>query len=258
MKTINTRQPSQEMDEYGRQLRVGASVVLGLALAWCNLASAGLINVDFCAPTGRGFGLPPQEGAAAIGSAGDQWNGTYVNGGTGVALVDSGNNATTVTMDWSADNWWNQYPNQFDSTAYANLARGYLCSAWGGWTPITVTLHGLAAGRYDLYGYNIPFNTTDNFTWSLTAGGTGYTEVGFDPNGGGAAGTGVLAEGKNFGILYATVGGDGVLSFAVSRTAGNETLVSGFQLQSVPEPGSLMLLLLAGFGLMAPFWRKRK
>jgi len=225
-----------------------------LALAfglYCDLANATLINVDF----GPGAADYIMTGAGLIGSAGDTWNvtGQYSSSGT-FALVDSANSSAGVTMTTSG--------GLFEGTAtapgftiatdspYYNLVYDNIVITTG--SPFSATLSNLAAGTYNLYFYAVPPGDGQDRVGTYSANGLS-TSIGANNN------ATSMTNGVNYGVLQnVTVGSDHLLTISVVATGGGETDFNGFQLQSVPEPSSLILLGVGLCSLLAYAWRKRK
>ena len=229
------------------------TLVFGL---YCGLANATLINVDFGPTTDGGGTFTSGQGetymgpGAVVGSAGDKWNVTGLT--SGVSLYDSANQSTGITLSTTGGlgEGTSAAGSAFSSSSYYKLAWDNVLVIAS--TPLTVTLSGVAAGNYDLYLYAIPPIDGEDRVGNYSANGKSVT---IGPNN--SAST--FGAGTNYGILQnVVVGSDHLLTLSVVATGGGETDFNGFQLQSVPEPSSFVLLGVGLLGLLAYAWRKRK
>jgi hypothetical protein len=253
-------------------------VLLSVAGA-AGLASvqAQLINVDFNGnAVGQAYGGggvatgPTQSGAAILGSAGDTWNGfadsaftfaSYPGGmsGSGLALNYANGSASGVTMRLTADgsydanepNWGNSSAFTTASSPYSNLMQDLIYAN----VPQSITLSGLAANQtFNLVLYNGgDQNVPGGRTSSFTVNGITQTSVW-----NGTANT--LIAGTDY-VQYLTATSDGsgnlVINFGVAGGSGAlETDLNGFQLQTVPEPGTLALVS-AGAALLLGYQRRK-
>ena len=216
-----------------RFLNRNRTTVILAALAIANLhLGAALINVDFNGGSyqnGVANG-PTQSGPAVIGVSGDYWNG-FVDADpsvrTGEALLDSTGAATSVTLDYSAGfNYdsmsWGTSPFVTAKSPVADLMVEFIGAGAG--SKATLTLHGLAAGKYDLYLYSAPDsgNAQSRVTTFQVNGLT--NSVG--PNNS----AGELIEGTNYLHLIPTVGTDGLLNVSFDGGTGEGDL-NGFQIR---------------------------
>jgi hypothetical protein len=230
--------------------------VLAVCLAFgSQSALATLYNVD-CGISNS----PTYSGAAVLGSAGDVWN-AYTNGnwvptpGPSISLVDSMGTPTSVQFnvgnnsggsDWTAGN---ESVNPFD------LMRDYLeAPGWGagdGW-PIKAQLSGLPAST--------PFNLV------VYSSGNGTGQAGeitlFDPSGNIVKDTTAASRdiSAGVGVAYQTFSGttdaNGGVYFEVKTITDDWHALNGLQIDVVPEPSTIILLVMGGLMMLLP-WRKR-
>lgn len=228
-------------------------VVCAMSL-WSIETSAALINVNF-GSTGTAY-----SGAAVVGNSGDQWNWLKSSTGNNVPLTTSSGEATTVSIDYSSAGKWSDITSSampFKGTPYQSLMCCFLYDS--GWNatkvPLTFTLKGLAAGDYDLYLYTGVTNYRKAIYTATTNSGNDPVTIGIGPNTNLAN---TFINGITYGVLRATVGDDGMLVVTSKLVAGNgdEIDLSGLQLQSVPEPASIMVFSCL-LGLLTRTWRKR-
>lgn len=247
--------------------RIGL-VVMGLVLAClASTASAASINIDI-----NGKGTPSQtpvtySGAAAIGAAGDVWNGylvdsSLVEGERVVSpaqsgfLVDSTGAATTVKFQIGAV--CSDAPGGIGSDLANDLCYVRSPNLSGDPAPptsTTFTLQGLTANAlYDVYLYaGAPVtNYTSTFTIGSTTKTTAHSVF-----------SGTWTENTNYvkitgaadasGVLQGTLAGD-VNNFI----AGGYAVWNGLQVtEAVPEPSSMMVLATGVISLVCYAWRKR-
>jgi uncharacterized delta-60 repeat protein len=198
---------------------------------------AQLINVDFntnsSASAGGGPALgPTMSGAAALGAAGDQWNGIKVTSGTAIPLFYSNGSNSPVEMTFTSGGGYDvksfSGSTPFASTPYNALMEDYL---FNGGVQQTVTLSGLGPRTtYDLVLYNAAdtaaagrttFFTVNTNTQSSTWNGSSNTLI---------AGVDYVeftsAVSDNSGNLVITWSGNG----------SAEGDLNGFQIQLRPVP----------------------
>lgn len=207
--------------------------------AWIGAANGALINVQ--------FGSNSYSGAAVIGAGGDDWNLITTHTGT-ASLTDVTGAATGVTMDSSSAGIGTLigHGGPFDPpNQYANLFGGQATAFTSG-TQINIVLENLAPGPYDLYlisACNFPGGPQSR-SLAVTANGVGPVTIG--PNNGATT----IQVNTNYRVLHPIVGLDGMLTIIGSGASADEGNLNGFQLQSVPEPGALMLLISGVLGLV--------
>jgi hypothetical protein len=233
-------------------------ILVGVALATAVSARATLYDVQL---NGQATAY---SGAAQIGAAGDIWNNIAL-GASGVALVDSAGQASSVSLSFSATNHTasSAYTTVGTPTIGLNdyaLKLDWNGVAWAQWPTATLTLSGLPASTaFTLYGYGASAynNYTLGSTWKLGA------------NNGGASDSEAYTWGNPTGMDAKDIGNENICWVQLSGTTdagGNatvtltpttvtvsgynqaywQTYVNGFQLQVIPEPSTFVL---AGLGL---------
>ena len=230
---------------------LGLSTLAVFAMAAA--AQAVLIDMQF---SSVGTGNPAQTGAAVVGTAGDIWNHSGNAAGT-LALNNVAGTSSGVSLTWSggAGGVFNVNPSNsgFNGTQWAPLMSNYLYSSSS--ATVSLALTGLNSSlTYDLYLYTQPSKPVNTRQVAFTA--TGLTTTGpvttalSNPN------LNYFLEGTNyvkFSGLAPTVGGD----LTITYTTPNEADFNGFQIQSVPEPGTWALLALTGTVFMVMRPRRR-
>jgi hypothetical protein len=246
-----------------RQSLLFLAVACSVALS-ANVVHASLINVDFGTSNSGSYGdatSTAYSGAAVVGTSGDVWNGTTATSGT-VSLLGSSGIASGATMTYSGSYMWccgTGCSFGAGTNTYRNLMNDYLIPGSGTTTDITVsnfvTLTGLAAGTYNLYIYSASDKTNRKATFTA-ATSVGSNSVVIGPN---SSYIDYFAPGVTYGLIQVTVGDTGTLTISVSKLAadGSEIDIDGFQLQSVPEPASIVMLVSGALGVSAYAWRKR-
>lgn len=216
--------------------------VLAICLAFESQAAlAGLLyNVD----CGTSANQPLMSGAAVLGADGDKWNG-YAGQSWGphniVPLIDSTGAASNVTMDvWnyygSYDNaggngpnplaLMEDYINAFDS-ADGFPIKGQFAGLPAS-TPIQLVVY--AAGDSAGQGGSVVFHDPSGDMVQTTTGASRNI----------ADGPGVA-----YAIFNGTTTAEGTVSFDVSNAATWHAL-NGAQVQVVPEPSAIVLLVMGG------------
>lgn len=232
------------------QVRKNVALVAIVAcslVAMASSASAALVNVDF----GWDADGYVQTGAGVIGASGDVWNTCdSLATGAGKALVTSSGTASGIMMYWSSESIYG-FNSKFSGTSVHPLTRDMLSGHTGGTVP-SISLGGsLAAGTYDLYLYSASDSDTRSGTYTVTAGETVISKT-IGPQGSGNT----LYQGGNYEVFRVTVGAG--QSIGITGSSDVEVDINGFQLQSVPEPTSTLLLGTGILGLLAYAWRKHK
>jgi hypothetical protein len=219
--------------------------VIGLASLQAQLINVNFIDDSVNVDYGGGATPPPaaMSGAAVIGSATDIWNGlggftysAYPNGATasGLPLVDSLGNPTTVTLSLSAPsgtydansvNWGNYSPFTAAGSPYSALMASCLVANSGAANG-TVTLSGLLADQAcDLYVYNASdANEAGGRLSSFTVNGVTQTST-YDGV------TSTLVNGVDY-LEFAGVTADatGTLVINFGNLGASESDFDGFQL----------------------------
>ena len=240
--------------------RITVLAAVGLAMLYAPAAYAALINVDFGnksdAKSGGVF-----SGAAAIGSDGDTWNiSTQTASGTLSSLVDSTNTPTNASVSWSADQ-----ASAVTSWQWNALMEDYLLlekkPTDGPGNTLTATVSGIAAGVYDLHLYGGTCRTSSGplpkiIDLTVAVGGSTVGEVTLDS-------TSLEFDyvlGQNYGVFenVAIADGETLTITGLNPSTTSTASFNGFQLQEVPEPATMMLLLIGALGLAVCAWRKRK
>lgn len=251
-------------------------------------AYAEVVNVDFQNSTGSNSIV--YSGQGAIAAPGNLWNavtpGLSVNGAwwgevcgpgnvSASGLLDSQGNATGVTV--SSQSIANTYawgghtadtlrgfgiPATKDddpaiATGYTALMREYLVAAAD--TTATVTIGGLTVGgQYDiaLYGRGIQGPRTTSFMVGGVEKSTSYIDLDVTP-------THVLTEGVDYVMYRSVVATDGTIAISfydgpTNANGNGEGQFGGFQISTVPEPGTIILLAISLISLLAYAWKKQK
>jgi hypothetical protein len=217
------------------------------------------VNIDI-----NGKGAPSQtnvtkSGAAAIGAAGDVWNGYAVDASSSIPnvvdpapsdfLLDANGNVTTIKFDLGtvgADAPMSTSDDMGNDLAFvqgANAGTAFPTSA-------TFTLSGLEAGAaYDLCLYAAA--AAQAYTSKFTIGETSLSTPG------GSVFTGIWVEDDNY-VRFANVvaAGDGTIEGVLeSGNPANYGMFNGLQIvPSVPEPS--VLAMLAAIAVSAWFLRR--
>ena len=232
-----------------KTLALSTLAVFAMAAA----AQAVLIDMQF---SSVGTGNPAQTGAAVVGTAGDIWNNSGNGAGT-LALNNVAGTSSGVSLTWSggAGGVFNVNPSNsgFNGTQWAPLMSNYLYSSSS--ATVSLALTGLNSSlTYDLYLYTQPAVDGSGRKASFTA--TGLTITGPVTTLGANPSLNYFVLGTNyvkFSGLAPTVGGD----LTITYTTPNEADFNGFQIQSVPEPGTWALLALTGTVFMVMRPRRR-
>ena len=228
--------------------RLGILLAIVCLATFCSTARATLINVDFGTDNDtQKYGNADSTaytGAGLVGAAGDFWNSTSALSGT-MSLKNAGNTDSGVTMNYSG-NYMYCCGTALYGTDYKNLMNDYIIGP-------TITLTGIAEGNYDLYLYSSA-NATDRIAKFAATTSNGSVDVTIGPNTDYVA---TFKDGVTYGVLQVHVGSNGQLNLT-SESLGGEIDLNGFQLQSIPEPTSMIMLFTCVFGLLAYAWHKRK
>ena len=207
---------------------------------------------------------PPQTGAAVIGSSGDIWNSTSNASGGTLALNNVGGTASGVSLTWSGgsavSSEYQVTGNGFYGTSYRNLMTAHIAVL--GSTASTLALTGLnSALTYNVYLYTQPnaWYSGDAAGRKITFSTSGLTTslpvttLGSDPT------LSVFTLGTNY-VEFVNVAPDASGNLTINYQGlgpSGEADLNGFQIQSVPEPGTWMLLALTGTFFMVTRRRRR-
>ena len=189
----------------------------------------GLINIDFNSLAGP---TPTYSGAAALGSAGDQWNGLALPDGWSInnnaysfTTISDSNGANlpgvSVNLDAGHSQCFDPWGPNSNGSGFNNLTQDYIA-----YDP-RFTLSGLAPGNYDFYLYG----TRGTYAPVSVNGGTPKTFNGLSGND-----TPTLVEGRDYLWFPVQVGNDGKLEFHATDLGGDGWAyrIAGFQLKTVP------------------------
>ena len=209
------------------------------ALAFPVISHAGIVyNFDVNTTSSATY-----SGVGVADDAGTVWNGLTVD--TSVSSANNIYNSIVDSTGASSGLSVTMLRNSGDSNKVGNYISGGnpapsdLMSDYVYWDTWNVTITGLEAGTYNLYGMghqNTEAGTT-TFTWGTASDSTtsdlaDYRNI-FADN----------AEGNTYVKLTGTVGEDGVLAF--SSASG----LAGFQIEAIPEPATFGLMGIFGGGL---------
>jgi hypothetical protein len=218
-------------------------------------ALATLYNVD-CGTDSS----PTYSGAAVLGASGDVWNaftnGAWVGNPVYANIVDStGSSSAGVQIAMWNNSGESNWTSGNEPINPADLMTDYLeAPGWGasdGW-PIQARI------------YNLPASTP--FTLVVYSAGSGTGQAGEitlqDPSGNIVKDTTVASRdiSAGEGVAYVTFNGTtdstGTISFNVKTITDNWHALNGCQLDIVPEPSTIVLLVMGGLTLLLPL-RKR-
>ena len=195
----------------------------------------------FLAPLSKGelmdfhFGAVTQTGAAAVGTAGDLWNGANLTNGGPVLLKDTAGSATSVSVTWTSGDAWGVTGPVYNNTGSTGMdsatnwmMRSFLASYSykPGATNLTLTLTGLAhsqAYTLVLYGAGDQKGEGTIFTVSGASTYTGTT-TGTDrkiTNGPGDA----------YVVMSVVSSPTGTLKLTAAKNSYPYAVLNGFQLQ---------------------------
>lgn len=251
-----------------------------IALASCgslvvgvNAASTISLNFDGQDGVGTPGAVTGVAGAVPVGNWNNTGTGNGGNVGAAVALVDSSGAASGATVSWNVANHWST--NGGDSSGGdAQMMQGYLDN-FHDRDAIEVTIPGsFQASGYELriyhntdsagtMGFTVSDGLITNTHYSHQTGGNGtnFPLAGADPFGGAAGYIG--SQDTNAGTttpsnytLFTGLSGDTLTIAGVRGAAGDtRSRPNAFQITQVPEPTSMLLVLLGAAGV---FVRRRR
>ena len=192
-----------------------------------------------------------QTGSAVLGSGSDPaWNSLTGGNGTDTTVTDTtGANPITVTYGTNGSSYTDNGGSPMDPGT-TNLMASYIYAHNDASNP-TFTVSGLA----------------DNATYTLVLYGAGDQAGQGDPAidvnsslfGSTTAADRMISNGPGDAYAIGTVTSDGSGNLVVTTgNPSNYSAINGFQLQSVPEPASVMLCGMGILGLLAIARRRRK
>ena len=251
-------------------MKITSSILAVAAMAAFSTAAyaQGIISMNFAQ---NATGNQTFSGGANIGplsTNSSNWNtsvnpttGTLAAGTLGTIIDDSGATVTGASLSWSAPGVWYNSAFNLSTDDQAKLFVGFLDD--NGATGPTFTLTGITYAQYNLYVLTAA-NTGD-----ANGGTTTYANNGYSVNGGTATPFTALgynglnwvqASGATAGNYVEYTGLTGA-SLTASGIAGNgqapRSIITGFIIQQVPEPSTLVLAGIFGFGMLMLFRRRR-
>jgi hypothetical protein len=173
-------------------------------------------------------------------------------------LWDSAGNNSGASLTYSAaDIWRLQTPNpaqDADGTYNKDLLNGYLDSGSAGGHS-TVTLSAIPYSSYDIIVYFSGDTTGRGATLNVGSTTYDFTAMGTAAIAGGNAlftqatdTTGSSPTAANYAIFTGLTGSSQTLDFIASVAGAGG--ISGFQIVAVPEPSSMALAVVGGFGVL--------
>jgi hypothetical protein len=219
----------------------------------------------FTQATGNNGGQPVPNTTAGVVPA-INWNDSWNENGTAWPnpavtvnnLWDSAGNNSGASLTYSAaDIWRLQTPNpaqDADGTYNKDLLNGYLDSGSAGGHS-TVTLSAIPYSSYDIIVYFSGDTTGRGATLNVGSTTYDFTAMGTAAIAGGNAlftqatdTTGSSPTAANYAIFTGLTGSSQTLDFIASVAGAGG--ISGFQIVAVPEPSSMALAVVGGFGVL--------
>ncbi len=234
-----------------------AALLIGSVIA-SSSANAALVNVNFNGFIPTTAPVPTESSLTGVGGLGlnTSWN-QYAAVDSSGTMVDSSGANTTMTVD-------TDFTEGRSHTANISIFESSLQGSGGGGrgSTYTTTIAGLDnGGLYDIWVYSYADGTGREGSladWATTNTTTTVGTQEIDSLAGGAGDT--FTYGTNY-VLFenveATAGGVIVVTGTGRVTTGTDrrAVLSGLQIQSVPEPSTTALLGLGGLALIL---RRRK
>ncbi len=236
-------------------------------------ATAGTISVNFDGQSGTGNpgAVTGVAGAIAVGNWNNTGQGNAWNSGFMTTIDDSGALVVpAVLVGWSVNNHWTTNGGD-TSGGDAQMMQGYLDN-FHDRPPITV--NGIPYAQYELRIYHntdsggaMGFTVSDGLItathYSYQPGGnnSNFPLAGADPFGGAAgyigsqdtnAGT---TTPSNYTLFTGLTGADLTIQGVRGAAGDTRSRPNGFQITQVPEPSSMLLLVLGSAGI---FIRRRR
>lgn len=206
------------------------------------------VSVQFDGTTYTGTHAATQAGSAVIGGGSDFWNpvsnpnpvGNDTNpiSGSGLLLSDVNNYGTSLTLDYTANQDYNNAGNtpfNGSGSPAANLMQASLVIL--NTNTGTVTVHGLQAGIYDVYLYSCAANNAQQMVTRFAANDS------FDSCGPNNTNNTLTLE-TNYVHLTPTVTANGLLHISFGGQASGQGNLNGIQLSG---PGATLLSPSANF-----------
>lgn len=221
--------------------------VFAATLNFASPTSADIMNVAW-----RGEGYMPRVSYDDLGAAPDEATNTHWNN------IDTATERNTVFSDLVlSDNTpatgVSLIVNSNSFTpggATLSVFNGHLCTPTDFTDPASVTIAGLSGNHaYDLYLYSARGAFDAQQTTFTINGGASQTLPG-------SANTSSFVLGDNY-VKFANVNAMSG-SIVIQFDGPGDGVFNGFQLVSVPEPGTVALLLSGVVGLVVYRWRKQK
>lgn len=265
-----------------RSLRaISLAFMLLVAGAGGNRVDAAIL-IDFggTSPTNQSPGfdatVSPAHAAGAVPTSEATWNGVPVGGTAATLLNSNGISTANVKIVLGTETSAGSNILTFATGPGGNLtgtAATDVNSIYGGTraqkdglfpnagSAIGFRLDGLEAGEYTLYftARNTNSNLTGRSQRVYAGTGTSAATYNFAPElnfaditNGGAITAQTFSQGINYNVLNFTITGTQSLFVAVDGTSVDETrgFLNAMQIVAIPEPGSAILLGLAGLGLV--------